>query len=442
MQPGVEVDIKVKVTHGDLPRLLRTFKVDYRPAGRIGGLSVGATVTGTASSMTFSGIKGTVGKIPIEGTATLDLSAARPRISAGIGTGAVAIRQFLPVQRTSWAPAPAGQRGPFTRPGLVPAAWRAPASPAANPLLRRTAAAGGRWSSDAIDLSALQAFDAAIKWKAAAIIFDKIRIDDAVVDATLIDGELRAKHLAGTFFDGALAGSAVIRAAPVPSAETALTLRKADLKKALGVLAGKGLASGAVELQLDLTTKGRSTADMVAALDGSGSFAFRNVDAGRAAKGSPLADVLDLVAGFNQLTAVLGGARQGKGLADITGTFKVDDGIARSQDLRLKSNVTTGAATGVADLPKWLIDVNGEIRVVRNPLTDLAARVTRVKTDQALPFSISGPLDAPNITLMPPQPTEKPPEEKGEEAPMPSVDQLLRDKNSRKKVLQNLLNRL
>ena len=465
LPPRPSVDMKVKVKNGDLARFLRALKFDYRPRGRIGGLDIAARLAGDARALTFKNIKGTVGAIPLKGRAVFGFAGRRPRISAVLDTGEIVVQKYLPTRRTSWlrpspAPSPAPSHG---RPGIIPAAWMAPAGNAGTrPGIVPVAAGGGRWPDDPLDLSALGAFDADLELKAAGIVYDKFRIENADIAATVANGVLSAERLAGRLFGGALSGTARVRGTGTPGIETDLALVDGDLAQALRVLAGKAVASGSLGLNLKLSTEGRSVADMVAALGGNGSLALRRIGVEGKSRGTALAAALDLITGLNKMSKLLGG-KTGKGLADIMGTFTVDKGIARSQDLRLVSTLGDGAAKGSVDLVKWLIDIGGEVRLAETLATKVLSQVTGAGTNQTLPFEIRGPLDAPNVKLKtaalrtgggkPPQPAkpeapgkpEEPgaPEEPAESTePPPTVEMILKDKKTRQRLLKDLLKKL
>ena len=139
---------------------------------------------------------------------------------------------------------------------------------------------------------------------------------------------------------------------------------------------------------------------MVSALSGSGSLALQRLDVKAGAKGTAMAAALELVNALNGLGGMFGGKKRNTGLADISGSFRMDRGIAKSNDLRLTSNLGTGLAGGSVDLSRWLIDVSGEVRLSENALTNIIARAA--KTQQApriLPFRIKGRLDAPTVKL-------------------------------------------
>ncbi len=397
------LDLKATVKHKDLPRLIRALGLDYQPAGRLGGLDIAATVKGDGAKMIFDGIAGTVGPVAVDGTVQVDLAASRPKITADLRTGKIAVDLFLPAKRTALLST--GWRRPAGiidgGGAVVPASWIALPLPDTGSILREVAAkdasGSGRWSSDPIDLSVLNAFDADANLKSEAISFDKYVLENVDLGIKLSGGLLKVHRLGGLLFGGALSGNATVRAAPGNGIETALSVQEMNLGPAIGAATGKSKATGKMALGIKLASTGGSVAEMISSLAGNGTFALRRLDAGADGKGSALAGALELVAGLNRLGGVLSGKKAVSGLADITGSFRIDRGIARSEDLRLVSGIGDGSAKGSVDLPRWLIDIDGEVRLSQNILTQIITQKTQMAT--VLPIRIKGRLDAPNVKL-------------------------------------------
>ncbi len=395
--PAPVIDVQLMARHGDLARLLRALRVDYRPTGPIGGFDVAAAVKGDASRLTVGGLKGSVGKFRLQGDATLTLDGPRPKIAANLTTGDIVIDPFLPATRTAGLAPPPPR--PYGSPGIVPAAWPVPPrhDRQREPLRTVAAAAGERWSSQPLDLSALGTMDADIKLKSTAVAFQAYRVENANLAATLTGGVLNVNRLTGIVFGGALQANAVVNANGRPKLDAALAVKGVDVGHATRAVTGKALATGTMQANLKVTTAGNSVADMVEALSGTGGLALSRVDVKAAGKGTVLAGALGLITGLNKLGGLLGGKKKGGGLANISGTFRIDRGVARSSDLALSSNLGTGQAKGSIDLPNWLIDVVGEVRLSQNLLTQFLAQKTQAP--QVLPLRIKGTLDSPNVKL-------------------------------------------
>ena len=389
----------VRVRNGNLPRLLAAVGVDYRPPGRFGGLNLKANLRGAPNSLALSAIEGQAGPVTFSGDIKVTLGGARPMIKADLRTSEIVVDKFLPAKKTaSIAPRRASFPG---RPTglLIPAAW--PADPATGGLLRHAAAGPDhRWPVDPIDLSALRAFDADITLKAPAIVFGTYRLNGVDVAATVRDGTLNATRIDGTLFGGVLKGKAVLGAGAPNRIQAELDIKGMDVGKASRAVTGEALATGKMGMTVKLATTGRSVADMVSALSGSGSLALQRLDVKAGSKGTVLAAALELVNALNGLGGMFGEKKRNAGLADISGSFRIDRGIAKSNDLRLTSNLGTGLAGGSVDLPRWLIDVSGEMRLAEGALTSIIALASKTQQGpRILPFRIKGRLDAPTVNL-------------------------------------------
>ncbi|MEQ8194672.1 MAG: AsmA family protein [Rhodospirillales bacterium] len=389
------IDLALKAKHANIARLLRTLKIGYRPSGRLGALEASALVKGDTGALTMQDLKVTIGETSIGGTAAVDLKGARPKISLNLNSGPLTVDPFLPAGRR------AAIDTRFAREKSRPALLHRAAWPGAGPaersraLLRYAAkkAGGERWSSEPIDLSGLQAFDGDIALKAPSVTFDKLRLDNADIAMTLAAGVLKTQRLTGALYGGPLQGDITVNAAKSVKAAAALTVKNADISQY-----EKALSSGKANLDLNVNTSGTSVAQMVSRLAGKGSLVLEGLDVRSGGTGSALASVLGLVTGLNQLGGQLSASRSGKGgLADITGSFTIEQGVARSQDFKLLAGVGNGEATGTVDLPKWSIDVNGKVDLSQNLLTQLLTKKANVST--VLPFRVYGRLDAPNVKL-------------------------------------------
>lgn len=411
------IDGRIGLEHGDLVKLLKTLGVDYRPAGTIGAVSFAADVKATAAGIALSGIKGTAGNATVAGDAAVAMAGSRPKITANLTAGEIQVDTFMPAKKTaSLVPEepraiPADWRPDADRRGLLyrTQARRAPAAPA-----RR-----GQWSVDPIDLSALKSFDADIQIKAKAIAFDKYRVDDADVALQLASAVMKTERLKGRLFGGALDGNLQLDANGVPKTDAVVSLKNADVGQAVKAFTGQASAAGQIGMNLKLATTGKSMKDMIGALGGNGDVQMTRLDVRGAAKGSALSGALDLVASLGKLGGSLGG-KKGGALADISGTFLIEKGIARSDDIKLASGFGNGQAKGTVDLPAWAIDMAGQIDLEKNALNVLLDR--KGKVPDKVPFQIKGPLDAPNVKI------ETAGLAVGGAAAIPGVDKLLKKK--------------
>ena len=178
--------------------------------------------------------------------------------------------------------------------------------------------------------------------------------------------------------------------------ETRFTVTGLQVSRALAAQGTKGVRSGVMNMAGDLRANGRSIAEIVSTLQGDGKFNVGGLDVSSAGKGSMMSGLTGLVSSLNKF-AIASGGRKGAGFADISSSFKINQGIAKFNDFVFSSNIGDGTATGAVDLPNWRIDADGRIKLGQNFVVQILTRNTT--TPQFLPFSVKGSLDGPNVRL-------------------------------------------
>jgi len=380
-------DLNILAKHKDMARLVRALGSSYRPSGKIGGLDLSLRATGTASVVKVSAIKGKIGNISLAGDATLNLAGAKPHIKAAIKTGALTIDPFLPApQKASLYD---GKWGPLR---VQPVAWPGRGVIGKNPALH-LAAKRGRWSANPIDLSGLNAFDADIYVEAPVVTYEKYVVKQANLSAAVKDGVLNIHKLTGSIFGGTVDG--VLRVAAGTSNQVGSKIKVVGIKisDALRAVVGDPSADGRLDVDLDISAIGRSVADFVSTLGGTAAFNMKDLDVSKQTKGSVFAGVYGLVSALNQF-----GASKQSSRADVSGSFKVNKGVAQTSDLALVSGLGNGSAGGVIDLPNWNLNVNGQVELKQSALSRLL-QAKLLSNKSTVPFSVTGPLDQPNVDV-------------------------------------------
>ena len=377
---------RVEGVHKDLKALLRALGGGYRPAGPMGGLELGGQVKADLSGVSVKDLAGRLGPVRLKGGGQVLLAGPRTKIVADLDAGDIDVAAFLPVSENAFMSNPAGP---------LPAAWMVPAVPGAKPGFKRLAAVStDRWSREPLDLSALKSVDADIKLRAEALIYGNYTIDKADLAVRLDGGRLRLDRFAGGLFGGAVKASGSVAATAPPVLDTTLSLQNLDVAKGLLAAIEESPASGRGGLELTLKTSGFTVSDMIAALEGRGGLSLAGLDVRKGAgKGTPLSAALGLVASLNSLSTL----GRDKGRTDIGGSFEMRQGVARSNDLALSSGLGKGRASGSVDLPRWLIDVDGQVALSENVLGLIVNKGKPVSA--TLPFSVRGDLDAPRVKL-------------------------------------------
>ena len=210
--------------------------------------------------------------------------------------------------------------------------------------------------------------------------------------ATLNNGVLDIAHLNGTMFGGALQVRGKVESQGVPALGLAITAIEIDSKQLLRRMAKFDRVSGPVSLNANLSSLGRSEAELVSALSGNGDVAGQIVVTAKAeeAVGAALLSVLG-----QQVEEIGGLANTGTSLfqsfagtpSRLSGTFRVQQGLVSTDDLRLDGRDAVALTRGSASLPAW--QVNSRTDVYRNQNPDAPF----------LTATVTGPLDKPNTKI-------------------------------------------
>jgi len=383
--PNPNFSGEVTLAHVQLVPLLGSLGVDYRPAGPIGALDLAGKLVADPTRVQVSNIRGTVGDTRLEGSIDAKLEEAPPHITADLKTGRLAIDAYLPADKRAMA-----------IPRLIPASWAAP-----RPLHDRSRthihmaadAPHRRWSRAPLDLSVLQQMSADLTLKSEAIIYERTVFENVDAVAKLASGVLMAEPVSGLLSRGPFQAKLRLDANGTPSVDGTLTVKNADLASVTRDSRGRAVATGRMAFDTTVTSSGISTADLVARLDGSGSVRMSNVAAGKGAAGGGTASLINLLQQLNGIAAGLGVSGS---QASVTATYRIENGVVRTDDIALTSGLGDGGAQGVIDLPRWDMDVGGQIRLRGNVLTKL---MIETKGPPVVPFRIRGSVDDPNVDV-------------------------------------------
>lgn len=377
-QPGV--DAAVRFRHPNLNRLVQILGLAYRPSGALGAVDVATTLKATLAETDLGKIKGRVGGTSVSGTANARYDTPKPILQADLQTGVLIIDPFMPAEQSAgvW---------PETSPVGTPA----------GPIRRKVLSVSPRWPDDPIDLSALGAMDGQVTLMSEALVYGPYRFEQADIIAKLTDGVLAAEKINGRLFGGQLATTANVNSR-TGAINATINLAGAGIASALQAVTGDAIATGGIDFTTQLSTVGHSVADFVAALNGSGSIGLSRVDPKGAGTGSALAPMIGLVSGLAQLNSALSlqGDQRTSSLADVSATFTIQNGVARTNDLGIASALGRGEATGAVDLAGWGVSLDGQLQLAQSVLTQI---LTKSDQAQTVPFSVSGALDAPNVKV-------------------------------------------
>lgn len=246
-----------------------------------------------------------------------------------------------------------------------------------------------------IDLSALKGLDLKGAIKIGRLQAHKLKLSGLDVQIEAADGRLQVAPLRASLYGGSLDGALAVNAA---SNQFSLRqkLRGIDISPLLKDLADKDILEGHGNVSLDVTTRGDTVSALKRGLAGQAALDLRD----GAIKGINVAKLL------RSAKNLLGGKQAVSGTADtaektdfsgLTASFNIDGGVARNNDLSLKSPVVRLAGEGNIDIGHDRIDYLAKVSV-DDSLTGPGSELAQLK-GISVPLRLRGPYSQIAYTL-------------------------------------------
>ena len=362
---GPQYDVALEAKHDDLPGLVRVFNPEYRPASpNLGGLSLSLHAKGDASAGEISDLKGKIGPVTVSGNAKARFDGPRPAIEANLQASEIVADLFLPPKAGASTGAKAGAGNGQGAGAPAPA--------------------GQHWSKEPFDFSPLRAVDAEIKVATPSLTYATYKVDKPELQLSLKNGVLNIPTLKGTMFEGAfdLKGSLDANATPKLSGD--VSINKANIHEAMFSAGNVDIAQGKLDYTMKANGSGASPFDLVSSLAGNGTVQVTD----GAVRGFDLKAVSDRLNNINSwvdFLKALGTSMSGgqTNFSKLGGTFTIEKGVVRTNDIAMQGDASTGKAAGTIDLPAWTIDMKADFTLTQHP--DIPS----------FGMQIVGPLDAP-----------------------------------------------
>jgi len=266
---------------------------------------------------------------------------------------------------------------------LLPAA-SAPAGPAPS-----GAAPGG--DALPIDLSPLRSLQGRFSLHAGTFAFRQYRATNLAVNARLAGGVLQVDPFAADLWKGRLDLSAQADAGANRMALKGVA-NSVDIEALLKDVADKDLLEGRGRVSFDLGSTGRTVGQLKSRLHGQAALQVRD----GAIKGINLAKQLRQVRAALSANADVdarANATEKTDFSELSATFAITDGIARSSDLNVKSPFLRLAGEGLVDIPNSRIDYTVRTSVADTTMGQGGAELAELR-GVTIPVHLTGPLDA------------------------------------------------
>jgi len=377
MTPAAKYDMTAAV---NLPSLMNVLSAFYKPAGTIPGpVKFDAVkLTGDGKKVQIANLVGQLGNVGVNGTGAMTFDGPRPKLDLQINTtGDINLDAFQSAESAQRR----GDLRPYWErlfPELLPASLRDTQTAQARPV-------SPRWSKEPLALlQTIRAYDAKIGMAGQAIVDGPYRIVSPHLQLVSTNGVATLERLSGSLYDGQISIQGRIDAnANPPAAGVQMQVRGLNIAKAAQAAKASRsgrkwfLAFGRIELvegmfdsDLNYTAAGRSEAEMVQSLAGSGGFQATNgvIDGVDMAKLSNtlknIDNVLDIAAILGQTTSggrtrfqLINSAHQGKG------------GLVSSNNLLIKADAMEGRGGYNLDFVPYAMNARVDITLIEHQKT-------------------------------------------------------------------------
>lgn len=242
-------------------------------------------------------------------------------------------------------------------------------------------------NTNEIPLDWLDFFDLNGKVEIGELAMGRFRINHITSNVRINPRALELDQMSADIYDGRLQGDASLSRRDVPHLQVKQTLQGMKIRPLLADLFNFNRLDGKGNGKIDINADGKSFAELRSTLNGDASFSLNN----GALTG------IDLVAALKNLPAELkewNGAAQNDQkttFSTLSTSFKLDSGVARSQDLKLASQLVNVNGGGKVDLKQSIVDYTMDVQA--NPQEFIRLKGVNV------PLKITGPLNSPVYAL-------------------------------------------
>jgi AsmA protein len=247
-----------------------------------------------------------------------------------------------------------------------------------------------------IDLSALKALNATGSLKIGALTAHNIKASNVRLDLHAANGKADINPLAANLYGGTVAGALSVVASDSPRIDVRQNLTGINIGALLTDATGKKQIDGKGNVQLDVRMQGTTFSQMKKALNGNARLELRD----GAVHGINIAQIIREAKA--RLGAVTGNAAPQTGtsssnektdFSELSGSFRITNGIAHNDDLNMKSPLLRLAGTGDVNVGEDRLDYLVKATVVPNLQGQGGPELQALK-GVTVPVKLSGPFTA------------------------------------------------
>lgn len=251
-----------------------------------------------------------------------------------------------------------------------------------------------------IDLTALRDLRATGSLRVGSLATSGLKASNVRVAVKARDGRLELNPLSAALYEGTLAGAVTIDAAgAAPAFALRQTLTGVQVGPLLRDLADKDVLEGKGNVTVNVTTRGNTVSALKKALDGKAAVklndgAVKGIDiAGAIRKGEAMLSSLR-----GQPAQQQSDARQRTDFSELSASFDIRNGVARNDDLSIKSPLLRVGGAGAVDIGEDSLDYTVKASLVATA----AGQGGKERSDLrgiTVPVRVSGPIASPSYRL-------------------------------------------
>jgi AsmA protein len=246
-------------------------------------------------------------------------------------------------------------------------------------------------SEDALDLSLLTRMDADVRLALGSLIYKDVKLGRTAVSATLADGVLKTNVREAELYGGRGSGTVDLDVTgPVPAFETNIALEGVAAQAFLEDRAGFDGVDGKAHISVALAGQGHSERQMVESLHGAVDLKVRDgalvgIDIPRMIRTLKEGRIPSFERAPNDRTE----------FSQLSATFKLENGLAKTSDLKLVSQTFGATGSGTTDLVRRQIDY--AVRAHLAPPPSGQGGTAQALAGLELPLRITGPWRSPKV---------------------------------------------
>ena len=392
---GLAIDGNVSVKAASAPALWHWLGDAPLPASDGGAFALASAVSVIAGRLALSPFNATMGDSVLSGDLTVAAASVRPMVSGHIKVSELDVGRLL-MRSDGKVDAPQTAPPDATRPaagddGLLLRKGTQGVTPAQVRGFTKRAAGAAGWSDDIIDTTALGFADADLAVNLERLVYKNVKTGQGRLALALRDRVARATLEDIQLYDGHARGQLTLDGTgQIPTTAANLTLEGVATSPLLSDALGFDWLDGRALMTLALTGRGVSERQIIETLNGKVDLATAN----GAITGINIAKVLRSIEQV-RLAAIDRSPADRTPFSELAASFRIADGVAENQDLRLASPNVAVTGGGTFQLAERRLDYTVRGKVVANGARE-GAIINLAGLE--IPLRITGPWEKPTFT--------------------------------------------